>query len=63
MTAFVPEGDSRRDTAILLLGAALDAGLDDSASVASTQGGYWISDELAEALGEDQDTNTTEEPS
>lgn len=51
MTAFVPNGESRKDTATLLLGAALDNGLDETRAVVAVQDGFYISDELADALG------------
>jgi hypothetical protein len=58
-TAFVPNGDSPKDTATILLGTALDAGLDDSREViaAPSEGGFYISDALADALGEDADSS------
>lgn len=50
MTAFVPNGDSRRDTAIILIGTAQEHGLDDARAVRAAQGGFYISDELADLL-------------
>lgn len=50
MTAFVPNGDSRKDTAIVLIGTAQEHDLDDSREVAAVQGGFYISDALADVL-------------
>lgn len=64
-TAFVPNGDSRKETAILLVGTAREYGLDQR-SVRMTSGGFYISDELAhilsEEMGEDEDVVITEGP-
>jgi hypothetical protein len=57
-TAFVPNGDSRRNTAIVLIGTAQEKGLDDSAEVVAVNGGFYISDALADALGEDQEAGS-----
>ena len=60
MTAFVPNGDSRRDTAVLLLDAARDNGLDETRAVVAAQGGFYVSDDLADALGGAQEEDTSE---
>lgn len=49
-TAFVPDGDSRRDTAVLLIGTAREYQMDDARVVRAVAGGFYISDELAELL-------------
>jgi hypothetical protein len=54
-TAFVPNGESRRDTAIILIGTAQEHGLDDSTEVVAANGGFYISDALADALGADSE--------
>jgi hypothetical protein len=59
MTAFVPNGDNRRDTATILLGTAQEHGLDDSREVVAVQGGFYISDKLADVL---YDEGVSEEP-
>jgi len=61
LTAFDPNGDSRRETATLLIGAARDADLDDARHVRATQGGFYISDELADLLYDEQDSEQAEE--
>jgi hypothetical protein len=58
MTAFVPNGDNRQDTAVYLLAAAKDHGMDETRVVAATQGGFYISDALADALGEEPEVTT-----
>jgi hypothetical protein len=58
-TAFVPNGSgdySRRDLAIILIGAAREVGLDDAHHVRATSGGFYISDELADVLYDEQDS-------
>lgn len=45
----VPNGNSRRDTAVLLVGTAQEHGLPDSA-VFATQQGFYISDTLRDIL-------------
>lgn len=46
---FVPDGPSRRETAILLVGTAAEHGLRDD-SVHASQNGFWITDDLADIL-------------
>lgn len=46
---FVPNGESRRDTAVLLVGTAREFGIDQR-SIRSSYGGFWITDEVKEAL-------------
>lgn len=48
-TAFVPNGGSRRDTAIILVGTARDHGIDQR-SIRAVQGGFYVSEDLAEVL-------------
>lgn len=52
-TVFVPDGASRRETAILLVGTAEEFDLDQR-SIKAALGGFYISDELADLLGEDR---------
>lgn len=49
-TAFVPDGDSRQETAVLLVGTADEFGIHQR-SIQPTRGGFNITDEMAEALG------------
>lgn len=62
-TAFVPQGDSRQETAQMLVQTAREHGIDQR-SIRLAKGGFDITDELAEALGEDveddEDDETTE---
>lgn len=51
-TAFVPDGDSRKDTAVLLVGTAEEYGIDQS-SIKAVQGGFRITEELADVLYSD----------
>ena len=46
---FVPDGKSRRDTAVLLVGTAAEFGLSDQ-HVFAVQRGFYISDELVAVL-------------
>jgi hypothetical protein len=55
LTAFVPDGESRRDTAIILIGSAREYGLDDAKAVQAARGGFYISDELADLLNAEQE--------
>lgn len=48
---FVPNGDSQRDTAILLVGTADEFGIDQRA-IKSSREGFYITTELADVLGE-----------
>lgn len=51
--------DTRRDTAVLLVGTAKEHGLVVRHHVASTQGGFYITDTLADVLyDEDEDEDT-----
>ena len=54
MTAFVPHDGDRKGTAIVLIGTARDAGLNDRYHVRLGQGGFYISDELADLLYDEQ---------
>ena len=49
LTAFVPNGDSRQETAILLVGTASEYGIDQR-EIRATSGGFYISDRLADLL-------------
>lgn len=63
LSAFVEStGADRRETAIILIGTAREAGLDDQHHVKSTTGGFYISDELADVLY-DEDAEDDEEVS
>lgn len=54
-SAFVPNGDSRRDTAVLLVGTATEYGIDQH-SIKVVQGGFRITEELADVLYSDTET-------
>lgn len=60
MTAFVPNGDSRQNTAILLIGSAREHDMDDSLVIRATQGGFFISDELADVLYDEPEDEAPE---
>lgn len=57
---FVPNGDSRRDTAIVLVGTADEFGIDQR-SIKTAPGGFYITNELA-ALVYDEDELEQPEP-
>lgn len=54
---FVPDGDSRQDTAVLLVGTADEYGIDQR-NIRAARGGFRISQSVADALGLD----TSDEP-
>lgn len=58
---FVPNGDSRRETAILLVGTADEYGIDQR-SIRSVSGGFYISEELADVLYAEDDGQQDEAP-
>lgn len=49
LTAFVPNGDNRKNTAILLVGLVRENGLTHR-SIQATPSGFYVSDELADIL-------------
>lgn len=53
-TVFVPNGDSRKNTAILLVGTADEFGIDQR-SILAARSGFWITEALAQALKADYD--------
>lgn len=57
MTLFVPNGDSRKQTAILLVGTADEFGIDQRA-IKSVGNGFLISDELAAVLYAEDEQNS-----
>lgn len=61
-TAFVPDGAgrglSRRDTAVLLVGTADEHGIDQH-SIKMVQGGFRITEELADVLYDESETQET----
>lgn len=57
-TAFVPDGDSRQQTAVLLVGTATEYGIDQH-SIKAVPGGFRITEELADVLYDE----STQEPS
>jgi len=57
---FVPNGESRRETAILLVGTADEYGIDQR-SIRSVSGGFYISEELADVLFAEDDVEQPEE--
>lgn len=50
---FIPNGDSRQDTAILLVGTADEHGIDQH-DIASAPGGFFVTERLADLVYEDQ---------
>lgn len=65
MTSFVPNGAngySRRDLAIVLIGAAREAGLNDAKHVIARPGGFYISDEMAELILSEEPEEQEPEP-
>jgi hypothetical protein len=61
-TAFVPNGDSRKDTAVLLVGTAAEYGIDQH-SIKTVSGGFRITEELADVLYSDTKTESPKKPS
>jgi hypothetical protein len=57
-TVFVPSGDSRRDTAVLLVGTAREYDIDQH-SIKMVQGGFRITEELADVLYSDTKSKRT----
>lgn len=58
LPAFVPNGDSVRDTAILLVNLADKHGIPQT-HIQVANDGFYISEELADLIGEDDDDETT----
>lgn len=60
---FVPDNTagSRQETAVLLVGTADEFGVPQR-DIASTQGGYWISDTLADVLYDEAEDEAEAEP-
>lgn len=58
-SVFVPNGDSRQETAILLVGTADEYGIDQR-SIRAVSGGFYVSDELASVLYDESDEQTDE---
>lgn len=54
LTAFVPDGDSRVETAKILVDAATKNGIDQR-SIQAAQGGFRVTDELADVLYTEDD--------
>jgi len=48
-TIFVPDGDSRQDTAVLLVGTADEYGIDQRA-IRAASGGFYVTDEVYDAV-------------
>lgn len=57
-TAFVPNGDSRQETAIILVGTAEEHGIDQR-SIQATRGGFNITEELADVLYDESTPDET----
>lgn len=55
---FVPDGGSRKNTAVLLVGTAEEFGLDQR-SIRAAQGGFWITEELADVLYHESANNAS----
>lgn len=60
-TVFVPNGDSRTDTAVLLVGTAEEHGVDQR-SIKATVGGFWVTEELADLVYAEVDEEPEPEP-
>lgn len=58
-TAFVPDGGDKRGTAQILTQTARENGIDQR-SIRLAKGGFDITEELADALYEDEDDSDTE---
>lgn len=58
---FVPNGPSRKDTAIVLVGTADEYGIDQR-SIKSVSGGFYITNELAELVYDEGESYATAEP-
>lgn len=62
LTVFVPNGDNRKETAVLLVGTADEYGIDQG-SIRMVSGGFYITEELAAILqGEDSDAAPEPDP-
>jgi hypothetical protein len=61
-TAFVPNGNSRKDTAVLLVGTATEYGIHQH-SIKAVGGGFRITQELADVLYDESTDDNTTEPS
>lgn len=59
-TAFVPQGENRRETARLLVDLANEHGIDQS-SIRSTNRGFDITDELADLLYDESEIEDDDE--
>lgn len=59
LDVFVPDGGSKRDTAVLLTGTAAEFGLPQR-DIRVGNGGYWISERLAAFVYDEDDSETTE---
>lgn len=55
---FVPNGPSRKDTAVLLVGTAAEFGIDQR-SIRALRSGFEISDELASLIYDEDTTKTS----
>lgn len=58
---FVPNGDSRRETAVLLVGTAEEYGISQR-SIKTAPGGFFITEELADIVYDDVDKDVAPEP-
>lgn len=59
MDIFIPNGDSRTDTAVLLVGTAEEHDIPQS-SIRATTGGFWVSEDLADLIyGDEPEVETT----
>jgi hypothetical protein len=58
---FIEDGESRQETAILLVGTAEEAGIDQR-DVRATRGGFRITQAVADALGLDTSEDADSEP-
>lgn len=60
-TAFVDQGEDRRETARFLVATAREHGIDQR-SIQSTHGGFNITEELADVIYSDAEDDETTEP-
>lgn len=58
-TVFVPNGDNRRETAILLVGTAREFGIDQR-SIRTASGGFYITEDLADVLYDESEQDEPE---
>lgn len=60
LSVFVPNGDSRQDTVVLLVGTADEFGVSQK-SIKATRSGFYITEELADLLDGSADEGYSED--